>query len=47
MVDQDVKQLEDFDATIARANSLLLQTLKAKDVMATMMLMTPKRSGQS
>lgn len=42
IVDYDVKKLEDFDAAIARANSVLLQTLEAKDVMATMMPMSPK-----
>ena len=38
MVDQDVWKLEEFDKAIARANSILLLTLEAKDVMATMML---------
>ena len=42
MVDLDVKNIEDFDAVVARANSVLLQTLDAKDVMATMMLASPK-----
>ena len=42
MVDQHVRKLEDFNAAIARANTVLLQTLEAKDVMATMMLLPPK-----
>ena len=41
MVDQETKRYEDFDAAIARANSVLLQTLDPKDVMATLMLPTP------
>jgi len=42
MVDSDVKRLEDFDASVARANSFLMQTLEAKDIMATMMLVSPR-----
>ena len=38
MVYQDVKKVKDFDGAIARANSVLLQKLEAKDVMATMMV---------
>lgn len=39
MVDQDVTKIEDFDAAIAHANSVMLQNLEPKDVMATMMLL--------
>ena len=42
MVNLDTLRLEDFDAAVARTNYVLLQTLEAKDVMATMMLPTPK-----
>ena len=38
MVDQDKKRIEDFEGATARANSLLLQTLQPKDIMATIML---------
>ena len=38
MVDYDNKKIDDFDASIARANSVLLQTLEAKDIMATLLL---------
>ena len=41
MVGQDHKWIEDFDAVAAQANSSLLQTLKPRDVMATMVLHTP------
>ena len=41
MVDHDTKRFEDFDAAIARANSLLLQTLEPRDVMATLMMLSP------
>ena len=41
MVDHDIIRYEDFDAAIARANSVLLQTLEPKDVMTTMMLPSP------
>ena len=34
MVDYDTKRFEDFDAAIARENSLLLHTLEPRDVMA-------------
>ena len=40
MDDCDVKRSEDFDATVARAKSVLLYTFEPKDVMATMMLQT-------
>ena len=42
MEDKDVRKLEDFDAAISRSHSVLLQTLEAKDVMATMRLLTSK-----
>ena len=38
MVDRDIKRSEDFDAAIASANLVILQTLEPEDVMATMML---------
>ena len=38
MVDHDIKQNEDFKAAAARTNSVLLQTLRFKDIMAVMML---------
>ena len=41
MVDSDTKRFEDFDAAVARANSLLLHTLEPRDVMATLMMLTP------
>ena len=41
MVDHDTKRFEDFDAAITRANSLLLQTLEPRDVMATLMMLSP------
>ena len=41
MVDYDNKKIDDFDASIARANSVLLQTLEAKDIMATLLLQSP------
>ena len=41
MVDHDTKRFEDFDAAIARANCLLLQTLEPRDVMATLMMLSP------
>ena len=41
IVDRETKLLEDFDASMARANSVILSTLEPKDVMATMMLPTP------
>ena len=41
MVDQDQKTVEDFDATAAQANVVLLHTMKPRDVMATTMLLTP------
>ena len=40
-VDRETKLSKDFDASMARANSVLLSTLEAKDVMATMMLPSP------
>ena len=39
MVNQDTKHFEDFDAAIARVNSLLLRTLDLHDVMATLMML--------
>lgn len=33
MVDQDLKNIEDFDVAVARANFLLLQTVELRDVM--------------
>ena len=41
IVDHDTKRFEDFDAVIARANSLLLRTLEPRDVMATLMMLSP------
>ena len=41
MVDHDTKRFEDFDAAIARENSLLLQTLEPRDVIATLMMLSP------
>ena len=41
IVDRETKLSEDFDASMARANSVLLSTLEPKDVMATMMLPSP------
>ena len=41
MVDNDIKNIDDFDAAVAHANSVLLQTLDAKDIMATTMLQSP------
>ena len=41
MVDQYTKRFEDFGAAIARANSLLLQTLEPRDVMKTLMMLSP------
>ena len=41
MVDSDNKKIDDFDASVARANSVLLQTLEAKDIMATLLLKSP------
>lgn len=42
MVDQNVRKLGDFDAAMARANLVLLQTLKAKDVTASIMPLSPE-----
>ena len=41
MVDSDTKRFKDFDAAIAHAYSPLLQTLKPRDVMATLMMLSP------
>ena len=41
MVDHDTKRFEDFDAAIARANSLLLGAIEPRDVMATLMMISP------
>lgn len=40
MVYHDTKRYEDFDALIARANFVLPETLKARVVMATMMMLS-------
>ena len=42
MVDQNVKKLEDFGVAIASGNPVLLPTVDAKDVMATMRLLSPE-----
>ena len=41
IVDRETKLCKNFDASMARANSVLLSTLEPKDVMATMMLPSP------
>ena len=41
MADSELKKSEDFEAAVARANSVLLSTLEPKDIMATMMLPSP------
>ena len=41
IVDRETKISEDFDAAMARANSMILGALEQKDVMASMMLLTP------
>ena len=41
MVDHDTKRFEDFNAAIARANSLLLQALEPRGVMANLMMLSP------
>ena len=41
MVDSDNKKIDDFDASVARANSVLLQTMEAKDIMSTLLLKSP------
>ena len=41
MIDHDTKRLQDVDAAIARANSLLLEALEPRDVMATLMMLSP------
>ena len=38
IADRQTKLSEDFDASVARANSVLLSTLEPEDVMATTML---------
>ena len=42
MADLDVRKLEDFEAALASGNSVLLQTLEAKDMTKTMMSQTPQ-----
>ena len=39
-MDQDGRRIEEFDAEMARADSMLLQTVEARDMMATSMLST-------
>ena len=39
MANTDQKKIEDFDS--ARTNHILLQTLEMRDVMATVLLLTP------
>ena len=38
MVDHDLKLIDDYEAAAAKANSILLQSLQPKDIMAVMML---------
>ena len=38
MVEHDIKVHEDYDASAARANTVILQTLQPKDIMAVMMM---------
>ena len=38
MVEHDIKVNEDYDASAARANTVILQTLQPKDIMAVMMM---------
>ena len=41
MPDNELKKSEDFEAAVARANSVLLGTLEPDDIMATMMPPSP------
>ena len=41
ITDKEMKLSEDFNASMARANNVLLSMLEPKDVMATMMLPSP------
>ena len=41
MVDHDTKRFEDFDVAISRTTPLLLLTLEPRDVMATLMMLSP------
>ena len=41
IAERETKLFEDFDASMARANSVLLSTLEPKDIMATLMLPSP------
>jgi len=42
MAEADLKKVEDYDASIARADYVLMQTLEHKDILATMSLATPR-----
>ena len=42
MAGKEMKKFEDFEVAVATANSVLLRTLEAKDIMATMMLVSSR-----
>ena len=42
MVDGDTKRSEDFDASIAKADNVIMRSLQSKDVMATLTLPSPR-----